>query len=281
MQCIYVTLTVGTLEHTHGSIVRPSPRVGHQIRYQMPLFAFPKNISWSLPTHTRHYPSPTRGSWSQISYQHLSRQARSVRRSYRVASHAGHVSLSRPKMPVSQCYCSYTVQKILQAYAERGNQRPRKTKLAPKRHDHKLSTNVIFSNTYHTLTTSLSLSLSLSLYLCLTLTKRQSIKMCNTSSNLRLLPLVLLVLHALHDPPTRLLGILVRRLLVLHNLLHLAEVIRHVHALVDSGTLLDRLQPNLDFGETAGLDAGPFAPVDCKKISLSVTIDEERLMSIY
>ena len=105
-------------------------------------------------------------------------------------------------------------------------------------------------------------------------------KKSNPSSNLRLLLLVLLVLHALHDPPARLLGILVRRLLVLHNLLHLAEVIRHVHALVDGWTLLDRLQPGLDFGETAGFDAGPFAPVDCKKKkSISVIIDEESLVS--
>ena len=83
------------------------------------------------------------------------------------------------------------------------------------------------------------------------------------TSNLRLLLLVLLVLHPLHNPPARLLGILVRRLLVLHNLLHLAEVVGHIHALVDSGALLNRLQPGLDFWEAAGLDAGPFAPVDC------------------
>lgn len=86
-------------------------------------------------------------------------------------------------------------------------------------------------------------------------------------SNLRLLLLllVLFILHPLHDPPARLLGIVVRRLLVLHDLLHLAEVIRHIHTLVNSGTLLNRLQPGLDLGETAGLDTGPFAPVDCKK----------------
>jgi hypothetical protein len=81
-----------------------------------------------------------------------------------------------------------------------------------------------------------------------------------TTSNLRLL-----VLHSLHNPPARLLSILVRLLLVLHNLLHLAEIVGDVHALVDSGTLLDRLQPDFDLGETAGFDAGPFAPVDCVK----------------
>jgi hypothetical protein len=92
-----------------------------------------------------------------------------------------------------------------------------------------------------------------------------SLSISSNVSNLRLLLLVLLVLHPLHDPPARLLRVVVRRLLVLHNLLHLAEVIGHVHALVDSGTLLDRLQPGLDLGEAAGFDAGPFAPVDCKK----------------
>ena len=88
-----------------------------------------------------------------------------------------------------------------------------------------------------------------------------------TLSNLRLLLLllVLLILHPLHDPSARLLGIIVRSLLVLHDLLHLAEVIRHIHTLVNSGTLLNRLQPGLDLRETAGLDTGPLAPVDCKK----------------
>jgi hypothetical protein len=74
--------------------------------------------------------------------------------------------------------------------------------------------------------------------------------------------LLLLILHPLHNPPTRLLRILLRLLLILHRLLHLREVVRHIHALVHRRPLLNRLQPGLDLRECRGFDARPFAPVD-------------------
>ena len=74
--------------------------------------------------------------------------------------------------------------------------------------------------------------------------------------------LPLLILHPLHNPPARLLRILLRLLLILHRLLHLREIIRHTHALVDRRPLLDRLQPGLDLRERGRFDARPLAPVD-------------------
>ena len=76
------------------------------------------------------------------------------------------------------------------------------------------------------------------------------------------LQLLLLLLHPLHDPPTRLLRILLALLRILHRLLHLREIIRHVHALINSRPLLNRLQPNLNLRERGRFDARPLAPVD-------------------
>jgi len=72
----------------------------------------------------------------------------------------------------------------------------------------------------------------------------------------------LLVLHALHNPPARLLSILIRLLLILHRLLHLREIVRDIHALVHGGTLLNRLQPCLHFWERSRFHARPLAPID-------------------
>ena len=90
--------------------------------------------------------------------------------------------------------------------------------------------------------------------------------------------LPLLVFHPLHNPPARLLRILVRLLLVFHRLLHLREIIRHIHALVDSRPLLNRLQPSLDLRELTRLDARPLAPVDPREdayVGESVLVADE------
>lgn len=71
----------------------------------------------------------------------------------------------------------------------------------------------------------------------------------------------LLILHPLHNPPARLLRILLRLLAILHRLLHLREIIRHIHALVDRWPLLNRLQPDFHFGESSRFHARPLAPV--------------------
>lgn len=73
-----------------------------------------------------------------------------------------------------------------------------------------------------------------------------------------LLPLLIL-LHPLHNPPTRLLGILITLLLVPHDLLHL-KLIRDIRAPHNRGSLLNCLSPKLNLVELVRNHARPFAP---------------------
>jgi hypothetical protein len=77
----------------------------------------------------------------------------------------------------------------------------------------------------------------------------------------KLLPLLLL-LHPLHNPPTALLRILLGLLAILHRLLHLPKIIRHVHALLNRRPLLNVFHPKFDFRVRGRFDARPLAPVD-------------------